>query len=206
ISEWAPDIGTAFPGLRKGPNMNRSVFWIIGLLWCLAPNLGLALPTSSAAITYQDAAGNEQIYEFARGSNFHLVVRYWDGFNWNSADLGLPSGVGGISQPAAITYLDAAGNQQIYVFARAFNGPSNGHLVACYWNGFSWNWSDLGIPGIGNEVFHPAAITYVDSAGNQQIYVFVQTNSGRLYVDYWNGSTWNWANLGGPGGYQWDPT
>ncbi len=154
----------------------------------------------SHAITYMDGAGNQQIYVFATGdSNGHLVVRYSDGLNWYWSDQGLPTGATSVSRPAAITYLDGAGNQQIYVFATG----NNGHLFIRYWDGFNWNWTDEGLPAGATSVTNPTAITYLDAAGNQRIYAFVQGDNGHLLVHYWDGFNWYWADEGpAPGATQ----
>lgn len=163
----------------------------------------LALPVAAqvdqpASVTYWDPAGHQNIFNFAVKSNSpnHLCVNYWDGAGWHWADQGLPSGIAALpfQRPAAVTYSDQNGRQVIFAFVV---GP-NGHLYVNYWDGFRWNWADQGLPPKIAGVIAPSAITYQDSAGNRLIHVFVLTNDGRLCVNYWNGSAWNWADLGFP--------
>jgi hypothetical protein len=42
-------------------------------------------------------------------------------------------------------------------------------------------------------------ITYPD-AGTNKLYAFTGLTNGRLYIHYWDGSTWNWADQGAPPG------
>jgi hypothetical protein len=145
--------------------------------------------TNPSAITYV-SGGNQMIYAFAQGSMGHLVVNYWDGFNWHWADQGLPAGVSEVTNPTAITYV-SGGHQLIYVFAAA----NNGHLVVNYWDGFAWHWADQGIPAGTPGISNPSAITYL-SGGSQRIYIFAAALSGHLVVNYWDGSAWHWADQG----------
>jgi hypothetical protein len=99
---------------------------------------GLTSVWVSSAITIPDAAGNNRIYVFGTG-NGRLVVKYWDGVKWRWADRGHPSGRTVFGRVDTIAYVDSAGQRRPYVFAVA-----SGHLVANYFNGFRWAWSDHG--------------------------------------------------------------
>ncbi len=94
------------------------------------------------------------------------------------------------STSGVITYKEA-GIQRIYAFVRGYNG----HLYVNYWDGFSWLWADQGTPQDTTVVDYPAAITYSE-AGIQRIYAFVRGYNGHLYVNYWDGSDWWWADQG----------
>ena len=74
---------------RDEKRISRRVFALPSLL-CLTASLVLRASVlgAPADITYVDGAGNQRIYVFAVGSNGHLEVNYWDGFNWNWADQG----------------------------------------------------------------------------------------------------------------------
>ena len=43
----------------------------------------------------------------------------------------------------------------------------------------------------------PVVITYLQG-GTQRIYAFDRGANGHLYVNYWDGSAWHWANQGTP--------
>ena len=149
-------------------------------------------------VSYVDGAGHRLTYSFTTGSNGHLVVNYWDGFSWRWADQGVPSGTSAVWNPSAVTYLSGS-SQQIYVF-----GASNtGHLVVNYWDGSSWRWADQGLPPGASAVWNPSAVTYLRGS-TQLIYVFAeshgQPNNGHLVLNYWDGSSWRWADQGVPSG------
>jgi hypothetical protein len=138
-----------------------------------------------STITYTTATGNHVIYSFVQGVNHHLFVNYWDGGSWHWADQGPPPDANAVNDPSAVTIYHG-GTQLIYAFATA----DNGHLVANYWDGSSWKWTDQYLPPGVTSVSSPSAIAY----GNDSIYVFATANNGHLVVNYWNGSIWQWAD------------
>jgi len=170
-------------------------------------NDDLTMALLPCAITYKD--GPQRIYAFVASfpdpdpSNLtgSLYINYWDGFAWHWASQGKPPGtaITRYAPPSVITYRD--GPQRIY----AFVAGTNGHLYVNYWNGAQWNWADQGTPPgttlsldlAGGAA--PSAVTF-SAAGLQRTYVFVVGNDGHLYVNYWNGAQWNWADQGTPPG------
>ena len=98
--------------------------------------------------------------------------------------------------PSAISYATPAGDQQVLVFATA---DDNSHLFAARYDG-GWTWFDLGQPHPGVGFSYPNAITYPDSPGGQQIRVFGRASDGTLVADSWDGSAWQWFDLGLPSG------
>src|SRR5207245_1280397 len=143
---------------------------------------------------------------FAVGSDNHLHVKYW---NWVKplalwADLGTPSGTLVVTGPGATTYHQGGrtDKQRIYAFVVG----ADHHLHVNYWTGTQWQWADLGTPpgttvaqGLAISKVPPAAITFY-RARKQRIYVFVVGGNGHLYVKYWNGAKWTWADQGAPSG------
>jgi hypothetical protein len=180
----------------RGDNGHLHVRYWNGSQWKWADQgtpPGTTLSDAPGVITY--AADKQRIYAFARGGNGHLFVNYWNGSQWKWADQGTPPGttVAPDSSPGVITY--AADKQRIYAFARG----GNGHLFVNYWDGSQWKWADQGTPP-GTTVIpksSPGVITY-EEADKRKIYAFVQGNNGRLYVNYWDGSQWKWADQGEP--------
>jgi hypothetical protein len=71
-----------------------------------------------------------------------------------------------------------------------------------YWNGSQWKWADQGLPPSAPGVAFAEAVTYLDPAtSTRRIYTFVRnTTIGHLYVNYWNGYQWKWADQGAPPG------
>jgi hypothetical protein len=171
------------------------VLWRDGNTWQWADQgtpPGLTIETQAiAAITYED-----RLYAFARASDGHLWVNWWDGNTWRWADQGTPPGWAVAPQAiTAITYED-----RLYVFVQ---GEGDGHLWMNWWDGNTWRWADQGTPpgqGIG-----PAAIavaTYENSATYiHELYIFVQGyDDNHLWVNWWDGNTWRWADQGTPPG------
>jgi hypothetical protein len=133
---------------------------------------------------------------FVSNSYGHLLADAWDGVRWTWFDLGQPAPGVQVYWPAAITYRDTAGIQHIRVFA-----TGGGVLYAAAWDGVTWKWSSLGVPG-GVALSKPSAITYQDAAGIQHIRVFAAAGQqgGDLYVAAWDSAGWNgwtWFGLGG---------
>jgi hypothetical protein len=147
-------------------------------------------------ITYQDA-GKQHIYAFVPAASTNkLYVNYWNGSQWQWAEQSGHS-IQSWDSPGVITYNDA-GLQRIYAFVMG------AELYVNYWNGSQWQWADQGTPegqpdnmGWGSS---PRAITYKDNAGKQRIYAFsIKGGGSSLYVNYWDGAKWQWADQGGSG-------
>jgi hypothetical protein len=189
-----------------------------GFVWQWADQ-GLPAGASSVspldAVTYSD--GGQRIYVFAKamGPAFpsypgpKLVVNYWDGSAWHWLNMG-GAGGGDVTRASAITYFDGCegrgceGRQRVYLFSTSSDYKS---LWTTYWDGYGWHSADLGAPpghtGISGPV---SAVTFLDNAGQRRIYVFVSNHVlgastdlvAKLYLKYWNGSAWNWADRGAP--------
>ena len=174
----------------------------ISLLTALFALFG-ALPAHAvkgrpSVITFDDAGSDRTIYAFVKGDNGHLVSNDFNGTSWTWTDHGLPEGVGSISNPKAVTYIDGGGNRRIYVFVV----DSTGHLAIRFYKGpgYGWQWSKQGGPGISGPTL--SATTYLDDSGVLHLYAFAfSTNSGgavpfKLVQHYWNGSAWGWSDMG----------
>jgi hypothetical protein len=149
-----------------------------------------------SAITYREG-GKQRIYAFVPYGN--LYVNYWDGNGWHWADQGRPSSQDVlVTRPSAVTYRQD-NQQRIYCFV-----STNSTLFVNYWDGKGWHWGNQGAPPVESSggAGSPEAITYSEG-GVQRLYIFV-TNSpaslakGRLYVNWWDGNTWRWADQGRP--------
>jgi hypothetical protein len=146
-------------------------------------------------LTYIDDAGHRRIYVFGRDSNSKLVLRYWNGTQWQWVNQGGPAIFG--TDTSVLTYIDPEGNRRIYAFAVH---ATTYEVVVNYWNGFSWQWANNGAPLGHNTTVQ--AITYVQD-GARRIDVFTRgrgpgsTTDFRLYSNNWNGGSWSWSNHGG---------
>jgi hypothetical protein len=150
-------------------------------------------PMSSVAY---DASDKDHVRVYMRSENRKAVLENHNG-TWNSlgAPLQRPSpDVHGIS---AITYLDNTSIRKTLVFAQFGN-----RLFLKSSNGLAWgSWTDQGLPpsSFYSGVSDPSALTYFDSrSGTQRIHVFTTGSFDRMYVNYWDGSSWKWLDHGTP--------
>ena len=179
---------------EKGDNGNLYVDSWNGSAWHWADQgtpAGTTLTGNPGVITYLQGS-TQRIYAFDRGANDNLYVNYWDGSVWHWADQGTPSGVPLAGDPGVVTYVQG-GTQRIY----AFENGDNGNLYVDSWNGSAWHWADQGTPAGTTLTGNPGVITYVQG-GAQRIYAFDRGANGHLYVNYWDGSVWHWADQGTP--------
>lgn len=194
--------------------MSRKVLFaslMLAVFWCSSPAPAFAVTGKASVITFVDAANERQIYAFVQDYYGHLLLNRFNGTSWSWEDHGLPPGAVSITNPTAITYVDASGNQRIYVFALARPADAGARrLVIRFWNGFQWQWSDQGVPYLNGsyDSLYPgtlSATTFVDDEGNRRIYLFgirsgLGTRSGtlhaRLTARHWDGSSWHWEDHG----------
>ena len=178
------------------PQLHRALGVLLGFIVAsgMCATTPLAFADGAGVITYPDA-GTNRIYAFTGLSNGRLFVHYWDGSTWTWADQGAPPGTTVAGQPSAITYITAAGVRRIYAFVRG----ANGHLLVNWWDGTSWQWADQGLTPGTKAASAPSVITFREG-GQQRIHAFVRGDNGRLLVNSWNGTTWQWTNQGAPTG------
>jgi hypothetical protein len=174
-----------------GPDMGTVPFVVVTLL---PPRFSSAADDNSAAIAYWNTPLELHRYVFVVGENGRLYTSYARGAsNWTWKDLGTPPGTTVKGGPCAVTYAEG-GVHRIYAFVQG----TNGRLYVCYWDGSAWRWADQGTPqGVTLASTGIGAITYLE-AGTNRIYAFIAGVNGHLYVNYWDGSTWQWADQGLP--------
>jgi hypothetical protein len=183
------------------------------LLWSALSVSAFGVTGRPSTITYVDATGQRRVYSFAIQDCIvvidntcgpqHLVVNHLINGTSGWEDLGVPTGATSVSGPATITYLDAARQQHINTFAVASGGALDKHLVVNSGDGTTWSWAnaDMGAGADNSGVQSvSSAVIFVDSTGNQRIYVFVVEFSGRLAFRSWNGFYWMWHDIGVPSG------
>jgi hypothetical protein len=165
-------------------------------LWA---DLGVPANTQSVSglttVTYSEA-GQPRILVFGPANTGHLYVDTWNGTTWTWSYHGEPPGGLTWWGASAIAFYQAPA-WRIYVFI----GNGQGFHVN-YWNGSQWNWADQGKPS-GTDILssNPSAVTYaIGKPSKQRIYVFGSSETGHLYMNYWNGSKWSWVDLGTPPG------
>jgi hypothetical protein len=164
---------------------------------------GGALNGNVSAITYRED-GIQRLYVFGQGAlDWSHFINYWDGTEWQWSNRGMPPNTQGmLGGPSVVSYQDEAGKRRIYDFASSGpGGGASGRLYVHYWNGSAWKWADQGTPGVEPNS-NPSVITYKEGE-TQRIYAFVSGSpvfDTRLFVNYWNGIKWQWADLGSPPG------
>ncbi|MGQ0774202.1 MAG: hypothetical protein ACT4NY_07275 [Pseudonocardiales bacterium] len=87
----------------------------------------------------------------------------------------------------------------------AFIQGENGHFFVRYSDGVTWRWADQGVPPGTTMSGAPSAITYAKGVKGawlkkQLIYAFIRGANGHLFVNYWDGNVWKWADQGVPPG------
>jgi hypothetical protein len=170
-------------------------------------NLGVPLTTTVAStpevIGYEAASAfntlHAELLVFVRGANGHLYADAWQGglgnTTWTWVDLGTPPGTLVASAAGATFYTISGqgGTTRIYAFVQG----ANGHLEVVYWDGAQWRWADQGAPQQATVVSRPGVIVS-PFHGGARIYAFVRGSDGHLYVNFWDGAQWNWADQGVP--------
>ncbi len=176
--------------------------WIFSLLW-YHPCTVTAQHHDDAIVSFQDNGQPPRIYAFYAAATGQLHTNYFDGTTWRWANQGNPSYTRISGKPGVISF-KSGNNRPIYAFAvgrysrTGWRGNGSYKLYVNYWNGYRWNWADQGLPANVQLSAEPGVITYRDSRNIQRIYAFVSADDGKLYVNYWNGYRWYWADQGNP--------
>lgn len=154
---------------------------------------------SPASINFPGTNLREEIHTFVIGTSGKLYTNYLDLSSWFGRGtwrwqaLGQPSNTRVIGTPRVITYIDRNGTRRIYVFMIG----EDKNLYTCYRVGSgSWRWANQGKPNVNLRGL-PSVVTYKDNRiGKQRIYIFNLGDDENLYVNFWDGTRWQWANQG----------
>lgn len=133
----------------------------------------------------------DQVFFFLIAQDGHLWDRHGSGTTWEWYDHGVPA-----SSPTLNFYPSPAlqpTSGQIFAFVTA----EDGHLYCNYWNGTEWQWTDQGTPPSTSAGLGVAAVC---DPSSDHVYAFVagggSSGVGNLYVNQWNGTTWEWQDTG----------
>jgi hypothetical protein len=152
-----------------------------------------------AVANYQVAGGPLDENVFGLGSTGDLYLDSFNGAKWNWTDLGTPgpavTSFG--SGPVVVSYQATGQSLSEQVFLTGNGGQL--YYWALYDNGAQSKWMGLGYGAGGEMLDQPAAIDYQVAGGTLHENVFVTGQDGNLYLDFWDGTGWNYVNLGGPG-------
>jgi len=150
-------------------------------------------------LTVKDTpASSQRPYVFMPGNDANLWVNWWTGSAWRWDSLGRPEGVSVRSLLGVLTVMDSATSaQRPYAFVLG----NDGNLWVNWWIG-EWRWSSLGKPPDPVSISSPVGVaTVMDTPiSPQRPYVFVLGSDGNLWVNWWTGGQWTWANQGKPEG------
>ena len=166
--------------------------WVDGA-WTVS-NLHGKVSYRGSVVSYLDTSGNRKVDTYVYDNLANKISELHDGV-WS--DRGFPSALADIPQEyiSAIAYADTGGFLHKDLFAVA-----DGRLYLRAWFDDSWHaWTNLGRPNPSQSVniHHAAAITYLDTrGGDRHIWVFV-TGNNHLFSKFWNGTSWQWIDLGG---------
>lgn len=133
-----------------------------------------------------------QLATFVRGADGHLYAAYLASGHWTWVDLGRPPTATVAGDPGASPYFFQF--ERVYIFAQG----SNGHLVVNRWDGGTQStWADQGAPPNVTVAGRPGAIQSPFNGFNR-LYAFVRGSNSHLYVNFWDGAQWTWADQGAP--------
>ncbi|MFJ4477762.1 hypothetical protein [Streptomyces xanthochromogenes] len=161
------------------------------------PTSTVGVRASMGAVTMKDdPQAAQRPYVFVRGLDSKLHVNWWDGKAWHWSAQGAPSGHGIIEKAGAVTVQDGPNAvQRPYAFVIG----DDSKLYVNWWDGSKWNWSDQGAPS-GRLVREGVGVVTVQDnpSAPQRPYAFVLTDDFRLWINWWDGSKWNWSDQGAP--------
>jgi hypothetical protein len=170
----------------------------VDAIWDMT-NLGSLIDTTNAsAINYINSGGYRTVHAFVRNHAYETIWLNY-GSSWN--EIGKPSGVDSSSQGliSATVYKPLGGYPRINVFVEW-----DKHLYLRSQVNLSWQpWIDLGRPSgtatsSNDGVKNTTAITYAEEISNTQNTMVFMTGAqdDRLYLIWWNGSSWQWYDRG----------
>jgi hypothetical protein len=148
-------------------------------------------PNFIRSVQISGGAQRTLLYAFVTGSDGHLWVRYWNGFQWQWADQGTPSDTISVAgKPGVISYFRRPSSssedalhevfERLYVFVRG----SNGHLYANRWidnHSRPWRWLAQGTPSHTITVESTSWAMIHPLSGERRLYVYILGSDGRLY-------------------------
>jgi hypothetical protein len=148
-----------------------------------------------------DPTASQRPYVFVRGSDGNLWSNWWDGKAWQWTNQGAPPGlsVSALGGVGVVTVMDdPTASQRPYAFVQG----SDGNLWADWWDGKAWQWTNQGTPTPGLGVSPGVGVVTVmdDPTASQRPYAFVRGSDGNLWVNWWDGTAWQWTNQGTPPG------
>ncbi|MCA2220936.1 hypothetical protein [Nonomuraea aurantiaca] len=176
-----------------------SLPWVgasIPTLWYWAlrgkPGPGVTYGIGAVAVVDRNVSAASRPFVFVRADDSHLWILWkTPAGNWEWVDQG-----GKVDRPVGVIALDDNPNgHRPYAFV-----VQDRHLWVRWWNGLDWFWSDQGQPA-GVDIFNGLGAVTLALKPTLDLAPFavVTGSDGNGWVNWWNGSSWLWYNLGSPG-------
>src|SRR5437773_2356576 len=150
-------------------------------------------------LTVMDSpTASQRPYAFVQGSDGNLWLNWWDGSQWSWANQGKPAGANVSGPVGVVTVMDIpTASQRPYAFVQG----SDGNLWLNWWDGSQWSWANQGKPAGANICGPVGVLTLMDTpTPYPPLFRSVQGSDGNLWLNWWDGSQWSWANQGKPAG------
>src|SRR5437773_2349869 len=150
-------------------------------------------------LTVMDSpTASQRPYAFVQGSDGNLWLNWWDGSQWSCANQGQPARVNISGPVGVVTVMDIpTASQRPYAFVQ---GSACTPLLHSQGGPALVSAPDPHPPraNISGPV---GVLTVMDNpTASQRPYAFVQGSDGNLWLNWWDGSQWSWANQGKPAG------
>lgn len=151
--------------------------------------------TSAAPATRQIvgavAVGDRYPHVFVIGTDGNLWINWQDQSDqWNWSSMGTPAGVG-LRMPIGVTIVDDSSRPYAFVLGTDQN------VWSLWRSSTSWQWRNQGSPPGANFVSWPSFAAV--AVNGTSPYLFVRSDGDEtVWVNWWNGATWNWTNISSP--------
>jgi hypothetical protein len=186
-----------------GSDGNLWVNWWSGSDWQWAdqghpPTTSLRTGAIAVTTVMDSPQSAQRPYAFALGNDGTLWINWWTGTHWEWADQGRPPGVTCRTGPIAVTTVMDFPQSPQRPYAFVVGG--DGNLWINWWTGTVWAWADQGRPPTTTIRTGPAGVTTVMDTPQsaQRPYAFVLGNDGNLWINWWTGTRWEWADQDHP--------
>src|SRR5437773_455528 len=150
-------------------------------------------------LTVMDSpTASQRPYAFVQGSDGNLWLNWWDGSQWSWANQGKQIGGATSRAVGVVTVMDSpTDSKRPYAVVQG----SDGNTRRNWWDSLQWRSSNQCKPA-GCTINGPVGVlTVMDNpTASQRPYAFVQGSDGNLWLNWWDGSQWSWANQGKPAG------
>lgn len=125
----------------------------------------------------------------------HLWVYWWNGTQWTWSDQGQPGNVNVFNGLGAVTLVL---KPSLAAAPFAVVTGSDGNAWVSWWDVASWQWYNMGSPGVAIGSSMGSLAVTDERTGEQSLYVYVWGGDGQLWQGVTDAVTTRWTALGGP--------